>query len=155
MKNFGLIPVKNFGQVSDLVFRSAQPIYNYEYQWLKNVVGIDLIVNLRAEKDRDAKYAPVHGIDSVTIPVKDHQAPSYDNVEAFNHVLIKAMAENKKVLIHCEHGHGRTSTFSVIAKILSGSTFDEAINQEKEEFNYTFKYQSQIDFLSDYAKTIN
>lgn len=37
MRNLGLIPLRNFGIVDERLglYRSAQPMYNYEYPWMR------------------------------------------------------------------------------------------------------------------------
>ena len=145
MNNLGLIPLKNFCKVDTNLYRSAQPQYDYEYRWLKKVLGIDVIINLRSEMDMDAKFSIKHDIMHFTIPVKDHNPPSDENVEQFRKYL--DLFKDKKVLFHCEHGHGRTSTFCVIARIHKGWSLEDALREEQEKFHFTFKHKAQTKFL--------
>ena len=59
MSNLGLIPVRNFGILDEVkgLYRSAQPMYGYEYEWLKNVLNVKTIVNLRSESNHDTNVA--------------------------------------------------------------------------------------------------
>src|SRR5689334_4109101 len=114
----GLIPLRNFGHITNNVFRSAQPIEPYEYAWIKNVLKIDMIINLREELDHDSGQCKQFGIEAVTVKVKDHFPPTDEQAKEFINLLKKN--KSKRILIHCEHGHGRTSTFSVLSKVANG-----------------------------------
>lgn len=142
----GLVPLRNFGIVREGLYRSAQPQYGYEYEWLKKTLGIQHIINLRKESRHDTIYAPSHGIEVTNIDVADHNPPSYDQADLFTQLLLRKVP----TLFHCEHGHGRTSTFSVIAKVHAGQTLDQAVKDEEDRFHYQFKHLAQIDFLRKY-----
>jgi len=147
--NRGLIPLKNFDRVSHQVYRSAQPMYNYEYVWLKENLGIRTIINLRAESDRDDRLATKLGIKVVNINVKDHHPPTIEDIKNFKEVIDNP--NSYPLLFHCAHGHGRTSTFNVLYSVMKGMTIDEAIAEESKKYHYHFKYKSQIKFL-EYLK---
>jgi protein-tyrosine phosphatase len=152
----GLIPLRNFGIVNkeSQVYRSAQPIYSYEYEWLRKMLNIDCIINLRAESRHDNNLAPKHGIEVVNIDVEDHKAPTKEQADLFIKILHDKLDKRESVLIHCEHGHGRTSTFSVLAAIIMGQTLDQAIAQENNDFHYQFRHPQQIDFLNKYCEKL-
>src|ERR1035437_450636 len=111
--DLGLIPLRNFGIIdqSKGMYRSAQPEYEFDYTWLKEKLGVDLVFNLRKEADADRSMCKQCGIEVTDILVPDHEAPSVEQADTFID-FVKAV--NKPLLIHCEHGHGRTSTFSVL-----------------------------------------
>lgn len=155
MTNLGLIPIPNFGIVNSglRLYRSAQPLHKHQYHWLVNMVGLMNIIDLRAESDHDEKHAPAFGIKVYKVPVLDHQAPTIDQVRDFS-TLIKRLVP-APTLIHCEHGHGRTSTFTVLAEIALGSTLDDAMKREKDEFHYEWKHPVQEQFLRDWYASIN
>lgn len=143
-KNLGLIPIRNFGVIAPGVYRSAQPMYNYEFRWLSAVLGLRHIVSLR-EESRHSDMALPFGVKVHHIDVPDHQPPTIKKAAAFMR-LIQACKE--PILIHCEHGHGRTSTFSVLAKMALGWTLEKALRDEKRRFHYTFRHHHQLDFLT-------
>lgn len=155
-ETLGLIPLHNFGVVSHKhkIYRCAQPLNSREYIWLKEMLGIVTIVNLRAESHHDAMWAPKYDINVMEIPVKDHDVPTKEQADDFIAFIRKnAMHEAKgqhPVLIHCEHGHGRTSTFCVLAKLALGSTLKQALKEESNKFHYTFNHYVQTQFLADY-----
>lgn len=149
IEQFGLIPIRNFGVIlpEQKIFRSAQPMYSYEFRWLADVAGIKRIINLRSEMDIDKRHASMYGIENHTILVADHNPPTMEQVEQFKNLISNT---NLPTLIHCEHGHGRTSTFSVLTKLAFGWTLEDAFKDEQERFHYHFKHHTQLDFLNEH-----
>lgn len=151
MTNLGLVPLSNFGEVAPHIYRSAQPEYAYQYGWLKNMIPNLVIVNLRAESDRDAQ---MWDGEEFQIAVEDHRPPTLAQATQFIDLLREHIKEGKNILIHCEHGHGRTSTFSVLAKVAMGQSVVDAIEDELERFHYQFKHKGQGTWLLDNADTL-
>ena len=150
MKNLGLIPIRNFGIVNEEheLYRSAQPLYGYEYEWLVRTINLRHIINLRDDRDETISVPPhLSDLNVYNIKVKDHNPPDPSQIKRYLDLLKNLSGP---ILIHCEHGHGRTSTFSVIAKIYLGMNVDEAINDEEYRFHYIFKHHHQEQFLRDY-----
>lgn len=143
MKKIGLSPLRNFGVVDAdrNIYRSAQPMYGYEYDWIRNRLGVDTIVNLRAESRHDSAMSK--GFDVVNIDVKDHHPPTLDQAREF----IDLISNGKNILFHCEHGHGRTSTFCVLAGVALGMDIDAALEREENEYCCHFKHPEQLDWL--------
>ena len=153
MKNTGLVPLINYGEVQRGLYRCAQPIHAYQYEWLKEALGVRLIINLRAENQTtDNKYGEIYEIKTVGFKVPDHQPPTSSQATEFMK-LVKGTID--PMLIHCEHGHGRTSTFCVLAKVALGWSFDEAMEDEKRRWHYKFKYPAQELFLTEFIHLHN
>jgi len=148
--NLGLIPIRNFGILRPGLYRSAQPEYGYEYEWLHGTLALKRIISLRSESVHDSKLAPEHGIKAIRIPVDDHKTPSNKQVRQF----IDLLQIDTPTLFHCEHGRGRTSTFSVIAKLWDGMSLEEALRHEREAFHYRFQHHAQEEFLREIAPDI-
>lgn len=154
MKNLGLIPIRNFASLGAgyYLYRSAQPMYSYEYKWLKDKLDIGLVINLRSELRHDSMMAPAHDIAVVNFDVPDHFCPTLKQAHEFIELI-----KNRKeaILFHCEHGHGRTSTFCVLARLAQGWTLGMAIREESEKFGYEFKHPDQLKFLKDNFSNYN
>lgn len=144
MKNLGLIPLRNFAVVDGdkNIYRSAQPMYEYEYEWMKKNLGIDTIVNLRAESRHDNHVG--RGLKVINFDVEDHNPPTLEQADKF----MKLVNDNGgKLLFHCEHGHGRTSTFCILARLALGWTLEKAFAEEEHKFHYQFNHKFQREFL--------
>lgn len=148
--NLGLVPVRNFGIVTDGVYRSAQPMYDYEYRWLRNVLELKHIINLRSESRHDELFAPKHGIEVHNFDVIDHSIPSHEQAEAFVTLVKQLRDKNEPFLFHCEHGHGRTSTFCCLAQVALGNSVAEALKDESDKYHYEFKHKKQLDFIQNF-----
>lgn len=150
----GLIPLKNFGVVSKRyhIFRCAQPMFSRDYIWCAEVLKLQTIINLRKESNRDDSYAAQYGITVYDIPVADHNPPTNEQADEFVTFIRNAAADKVEhpILIHCEHGHGRTSTFCVLAKLALGSTLKKALREESKKFHYAFSHFTQERFLEEY-----
>lgn len=143
----GLIPLRNFGTINEskTIYRSAQPLTHHEFHWMKKVLGIKYIVNLRAESDHSERYAKKYGMEVVKIPVRDLHPPTMRQASKFMKLITSL---DGPVLIHCEHGHGRTSTFSVLCKLANGMSLPLSLADEKRRFHYKFKHHHQLEFLT-------
>lgn len=154
IKTLGLVPLHNFGVVSHKyeIYRCAQPMYSREYVWCAEVLKVATIVNLRKESNRDDTYAKQYGMEVYDVPVPDHSAPTKEQADEFVTFVRNTAASKplKPILIHCEHGHGRTSTFCVLAKLALGSTLKKALREETKKFHYAFSHFIQERFLEEY-----
>lgn len=156
MKNVGLIPLWNFGEIAPHLYRSAQPLYGFQYDWLRKNLGVVQIVNLRQESRHDNNHAGDNQV-VVNFDVKDHFPPTIEQANNFMQLIrdnvdlrpdgLDVVGVRTPMLIHCEHGHGRTSTFSILAKLALGETLDAAIKDEKERFHFEFRHHAQEDWL--------
>lgn len=149
MKNLGLVPLVNFGLIQGEVYRSAQPEYTYQFAWLKEHAKIKHIVNLRSESILTNRKGSKFGFKVTHIPINDHQPPSLDQVDQFQSIIA---GESEPILIHCAHGHGRTSTMSVIAKLTLGMSLEDALKDEEKRFHYQFRHHAQIEFLKHFQQ---
>lgn len=147
-KNLGLIPLRNFAVIDHKrnILRSEQPSADFVYGWLRDHCGIKTLINIRSEKNIDGKHAPKYGINVITFRVKDHHPPTMKQVRRF----MELIKNQKDVLIHCEHGHGRTSTFSILTKIALGATLTESLRDERKRFKFKFTHPSQNQFFNQF-----
>lgn len=112
-----------------------------EIKWL-NVRKVDTLVSLleKSEEwalglDKEQEYCSSYGIDFISFPIKDVTTPK--NEQAFLKLvdqLAKQIQQNKKVVIHCRMGIGRSSTLAASVMIKLGSNSDaifEMISQSR------------------------
>jgi hypothetical protein len=94
--------------------------------------GIDGIVNLCGE------YCDLHqiqkdfGFEVYYLPVEDNEAPSLQEVEKALQWLDEAMYLEKKILVHCHLGIGRTGTFVTSYLLRRGFTLKLARQKLKK-----------------------
>lgn len=154
-RDLGLVPLINFGRVvaksTGIIYRSAQPEYAYQYNWLANNMNKLKLVNLRSEAEIDRRYATFPHLQYKQIPVVDHQPPTIEQAVEFMEDVRDYKGD---MLIHCAHGHGRTSTFSVLAKVALGWTLQEAMEDEHKRFHYEFRHHAQEEWLYDHITNL-
>lgn len=86
----------------------------------------------------------------IWLPVKKGMAPSDDQLKFGITILEKFIALKKKVYIHCENGHGRTSTLLAAYLIYKGKTVDAAIEFIKVKRSSVHLNQIQLTALKDF-----
>lgn len=88
----------------------------------------------------------------VWIPVKNHEAPSKDQLEFGVSVLEKLVAMGKKVYVHCKNGHGRAPTLVGAYIITKGKSpaEAEALMKSKRSSMHLEKVQRRA--LEDFNK---
>lgn len=115
--------VHNFRVVDDALLRGGKPTAD-GYRSLA-ARGVTTIVDLRAERNLRIPEELIEdlGMTRLTIPMRDGQVPTQEQVEEF-----LAIVENEtdgKVFVHCGAGVGRTGTM-VAAYLVSEGKADPA-----------------------------
>lgn len=85
--------------------------------------GIEADISLEEERV-DAPFGVAF---YVWIPIKNHTAPTQEQLDFGVSVLEKLVAMGKKVYIHCQNGHGRAPTMVAAYLIKQGKSVDKAV----------------------------
>lgn len=103
------IPVRNFAQVDERLWRGAAPGAD-GYRALA-AAGVQTVVDLRAEENLhiDDPLLRSLGITRVSLPMRDGQAPTAQQVERFLDIVQDSPG---RVFVHCGAGVGRTGTMA-------------------------------------------
>ena len=111
------VPVKNFAQVDDRLWRGAAPTPAGYEALARN--GVVTVVDLRAEEDVhvDEDHLARLGINRVHLPLRDGQAPSEALVDEFLEVVERS---GGRAFVHCGAGVGRTGTMSAAYLVSTG-----------------------------------
>jgi len=117
-----LVGLPNFAQVSEGLYRGAQPTAA-GFTELKKM-GIKTVVNLRAmHSDRDKLRGT--GLQYAAIPC-DAWHPEEEDVAAFLKVVIDPA--NRPVFVHCQHGADRTGMMTAAYRMVEeGWTAEDAM----------------------------
>jgi hypothetical protein len=76
-------------------------------------LGVGFVVDLREEDCDDEAELSALGLRFLRLPVLDHHAPSQDQLDAGVDFARQARAAARKVLVHCQHGIGRSATLAL------------------------------------------
>ncbi len=115
--------------------------------------GITAIVNLCGEFCDLHQVEESSGFEVYYLPVVDECAPDLAAMEKALDWLDEALYLNKKVLVHCRLGHGRTGTFIAAYLLRRGFDFKLAEKTMKGRNANPATYQ-QRSFLKKYGKQV-
>ncbi|TYS68738.1 protein tyrosine phosphatase [Sutcliffiella horikoshii] len=85
--------------------------------------GLDVIIDLRAEKDNVEDNLP-----RIHMPIVDDTAKQDESVKAAIEYVVQTLQEGKKVYFHCSGGRNRTGTVAMgtLLHLGKASTVEEA-----------------------------
>lgn len=140
--------ISNFGEVTPLLYRGAQPSQD-GFNSLKKL-GVDIVVDLRdGNRDGEAKTVKGLGMKYVSIPSQCY-APNDDIFARF----LAVVRENpgKKVFVHCKLGKDRTGMAIASYRMAKqGWSADEAM-KEMQSFGFTASHHMTCPGLAGYEK---
>jgi tyrosine-protein phosphatase SIW14 len=136
--------LQNFGQVSDTLFRGAQP--NLPGFTALKQMGVAIVVNFRNESDEvSAEQHEVEslGIKYVTIPWSGSSEPSNAQVVQFLD-LVRANPQ-VKIFVHCHRGADRTGVMVAAYRLaVQHLTVADAV-AEMHKFHYDHLFLPQLE----------
>jgi protein tyrosine/serine phosphatase len=136
-QNASLAPrgVANFGQVSQQLYRGAQPTPQ-GFAELKKL-GVEIVVNLRDEPDQIAaerQTVEPLGLRYVSIPWNSWHQPSSQQVAEF--LALLQANPRKKIFVHCHHGADRTGVMVAAYRIADEHWTPAQAIQEMDAFHF-------------------
>jgi atypical dual specificity phosphatase len=117
----------NFSFIDESVAGSAGPLQKKEVDWMRDKKGIGAILSI---KEGPLTEGWVEGLTYLNVPVRNHFAPTLDQLKECVNFVVAEVASGKKTAVHCAAGLGRTGT--VLAAYLcykQGISAEEAIKQ--------------------------
>ena len=115
--------------------------------------GIDAIVNLCGEFCDLHEIQMESGFEVYYFPIQDECAPDMEAMQQAFKWLDSAIAENRKVLVHCRFGIGRTGTFVTAYLMKNGLDMTAAAKALKHTRADPTHY-CQWKFLRSYKKKL-
>jgi rhodanese-related sulfurtransferase len=94
--------------------------------------GVGAIVDLRKERCDDERVLRGHGIHFLHLPTPDLEPASSDMLEDGVRFARKQIDEGRKVLIHCQHGIGRSALLALCVLVDQGWAPIEALRHAKD-----------------------
>jgi protein-tyrosine phosphatase len=99
---------------------------------LAQLHGISAVVDLRAEDCDDEELLRASGIDLLHLPTPDLFAPSHQHLEQGVRFVRERLARGEKVLIHCQHGIGRSALLALCVMVDLGFEPLDALRHAKD-----------------------
>jgi protein-tyrosine phosphatase len=93
---------------------------SHEAATLARVHGIGAVVDLRAEDCDDETELQAAGIDFLHLPTPDLEPATHEHLERGVSFVRERIARNGRVLIHCQHGIGRSALLALCVLVDQG-----------------------------------
>jgi protein tyrosine/serine phosphatase len=150
---FPQIKIDNFGQMSERVYRGAQPEES-DYKALA-ALGINTIVDLRNDPKEYARSATeAAGMTYVNIPMSDKKRPSDEQIEAF----LKLVKDSTTGVfyVHCRGGRHRTGVMGAVYRYNNyGWNYDQVYKEMKQYDYYSrWGHGALKEYVQDYYQRI-
>ena len=118
--------------------------------------NFDVVLDLRETEDSDYQnFLKSHGVEYLNIKVPDCYGAPPEVLSQIVALINEKVSENKKILVHCNVGRGR-STLAVAAYLVSrGLSPDEALKRVKEKRSVTYLNERQMQALTDFTDTLS
>jgi protein tyrosine phosphatase (PTP) superfamily phosphohydrolase (DUF442 family) len=89
--------------------------------------GVTRVVDTRAEHQDDEAALGAEGIKLLYLPTPDTYPLTVDQLLAGSRWINQQIAEGQRVLVHCEHGVGRSVLLTAAALVASGMSAHDAV----------------------------
>lgn len=118
--------VLEFNQITDLIYLGTNLCCS-AVPHIKILLdhGIKADVDLEEERQEETPNIDTY----LWLPVKDHHAPTQEQLDTGVATIDSLVKNNKKVYLHCKNGHGRSPTLLAAYFISQGMEVGEAIEK--------------------------
>ena len=99
---------------------------------LAAALGVAAVVDLRSEACDDEAVLRRHGLTLLHLPTQDHCAVSRDMLDDGVRFTAQRLARGEKVLLHCEHGIGRSALLALCVLVERGLEPMAALRRAKD-----------------------
>jgi protein-tyrosine phosphatase len=100
---------------------------------LASILAIRAVVDLRTEARDDEAVLRRHGITFLHLPTDDHRAVSQRMLRDGLAFVSRHLDRGERVLVHCEHGIGRSATLALCVLVAGGMAPLDALELAKNK----------------------
>jgi len=119
-----------------------------------HALGIGSVVDLRSESKDNAAELNRLGIHFLHLPTRDWHPPTPQDLHRGSDWVLAEMAQGRKVLVHCQHGIGRSVILAAAVLVRMGYDWQEALRAVKAKRWGASPNASQIEALATFAQRI-
>jgi protein-tyrosine phosphatase len=116
---------------------------------------IGAVLDLRAEAQHEPASLGKAGLHYLHLPVPDHGAPSSDELARAADWVLQEIGDDRKVLIHCRLGLGRSVTMVVAVLLRMGYPLSDAAELVRRRRPEAVLSEPQVALLQRYAATLD
>ena len=114
-------------------------------------LGIGGVVDMRSESLDNVAELERLGICFLHLPTIDWHPPTQEALEVGAAWVLDEMANGKKVLVHCQHGIGRSVILAAAVLVKMGYRWQDALSLIKSKRWGAGPLADQIDALAEFA----
>ena len=118
---------------------------------LASELGVRRVVDVRLEACDDQALLAGHGIELLHLPTADCTAIAPELIDRGVAWVVKEIASGEKVLVHCQHGIGRSALFAACALVGLGQAPVEAVRMVKDARPCVMPNSEQLQALIAFA----
>lgn len=110
-------------------------------------MGIEAIIDVRSEYQDDAVLIRELGMRFFHVAVDDRYAPTQKQLESILDFVNPLLNQDKKILIHCQNGYGRSPLVAIAILIKRGMYAADAVRLLEDKHpvvNFTLQQQEFI-----------
>ncbi len=94
--------------------------------------GVRHVLDTREDSNDEPNVLTAHGIDFIHIPIADTAKLALPAIARASQWVVPRLASGDKVLVHCEHGMGRSVLLGLCLLVRLGAQPTEALLQMKQ-----------------------
>jgi hypothetical protein len=140
------IKILEYNYISDGIYIGTNQCCLTHFEEKLKKEGIEADISIEEERV-DAPFGVQFYI---WIPVKNHQAPTSEQLEFGVTTIEKLVAMKKKIYVHCQNGHGRAPTMVAAYLIKQGKSVEEAIKFISKKRPSIHLEEVQVNALKEY-----
>jgi protein-tyrosine phosphatase len=118
-------------------------------------IGIGAVVDLRAEGKDDETLMAQHDIRFLHLPVRDRWPPSQAQMVEGAEWVLTQMGEQRKTLVHCKEGIGRSVTLACCVLMRQGHDLASAVRLVRARRWGAALNRRHLEGLLRYAEQVN
>ena len=115
--------------------------------------GIGAVVDLRAEDRDDERALRAVGIELLHLPTPDLEPARYEHLETGVAFVRDHVQRGNKVLIHCQHGIGRSALLALCVLVDQGRDPLEALTHAKDIRSVVSPSRSQYEGWAEWLRS--
>lgn len=116
--------------------------------------GVTAVVDTRAEHKDDEKALGAHGIALLYLPTRDTFPLTVDQLERGADWINEQIGQGQRVLVHCEHGVGRSVLLTAAALVEQGMGAHEAMTLVQRRRWQAAPNHRQIQRLQEFERMV-
>jgi len=115
--------------------------------------NFNLVIDLREIKDSDYQnFLRNQGVEYVSFEIPDRYGAPPHVLAKIVEIIDEKVSQNKKVLVHCNLGRGRSALIVAAYLVSRGMTSEEALKTVKRGRSVTYLNRRQMQALIEFAE---